>query len=155
MGMIRFPSFLAAGRHAQHAALPFKRSSGGVKVCLISSRETGRWVIPKGWPKAGMAPHELAREEAQEEAGLSGGIGADPLGHFHYRKRLHFFFSITCRVDVYPLCVDSQMASWPEQQWRTRKWATPEAAAGLVDEPELAAIIRAFGDRQADKAGNK
>ena len=119
MQMIRFPSFVArtpgggaAERHAQHAALPFVRTGDGVEVCLITSRETGRWVLPKGWPKPGLAPHELAEQEAREEAGLQGRVGTKPLGTYEYAKRLHIFFSVMCTVDVYPLRVEQQMLDW-------------------------------------------
>ena len=34
----------------QYAALPWRRdANGGIEILLITSRETRRWVIPKGW----------------------------------------------------------------------------------------------------------
>ena len=39
--------------HQQFAALPYVRSAAGVLVLLVTSRETRRWVIPKGWAKSG------------------------------------------------------------------------------------------------------
>jgi len=36
---------------AQLAALPFALKEGRSQVLLVTSRETRRWVIPKGWPK--------------------------------------------------------------------------------------------------------
>jgi 8-oxo-dGTP pyrophosphatase MutT (NUDIX family) len=149
--MLRFPSFLARApeggavdHHAQHAALPFVESRSGVEVCLITSKETGRWVLPKGWPKPGHAPHELARAEAYEEAGLQGRISRNPLGTYDYAKRLHVFVSVLCTVDVYPLRVERQMLEWPEQPWRRLKWVTPQEAASLVEEEDLAALIAGF-----------
>lgn len=63
--------------------------TGKREVMLLSSRETGRWVIPKGWPIKGRKPAEVAQQEAYEEAELVGHIGSKrPLGHFHYLKRL-------------------------------------------------------------------
>jgi 8-oxo-dGTP pyrophosphatase MutT (NUDIX family) len=38
----------------------------GVEVMLVTSRDTGRWVIPKGWPKGRKAPHASAAREALE-----------------------------------------------------------------------------------------
>ncbi|MEL6372540.1 MAG: NUDIX hydrolase, partial [Pseudomonadota bacterium] len=35
----------------QVAALPLRTKRGVTQVMLITSRDTGRWVIPKGWPE--------------------------------------------------------------------------------------------------------
>ena len=73
----------------QVGALPFRRlSDGGFKILLITSRESRRWVIPKGWPMKGRKPYEAAAREAYEEAGLLGEIGKRPLGFYLYEKRL-------------------------------------------------------------------
>ena len=58
----------------QFAALPFRIESGTLQVLLITSRETQRWVIPKGWPMQGLRPRDVASSEAFEEAGLVGRI---------------------------------------------------------------------------------
>ena len=39
-------------RRLQVAALPWRRAEGDIEVMLITSRDTGRWVLPKGWPEA-------------------------------------------------------------------------------------------------------
>lgn len=150
MPMIRLASLFQPARRAdaprqvQHAALPFVETDVGILVCLITSRRSGRWVIPKGWPKSGMAPHELAALEACEEAGLRGDISDTPLGSFDSVKQLHIFSSVVCTVDVYPLRVREQLLDWPERESRHLDWMPPECAAGLVAEPELAALIAAF-----------
>lgn len=152
--MIRFPNFprrprddAGGARQIQHAALPFVETAAGVLVCLITSRGSGRWVVPKGWPKPGLAPHELAEREAYEEAGLQGSVSRTALGSFAYTKRLHVFASVPCVVDVYPLRVGSQLLDWPERESRHLDWMAPARAAQLVAEPELAALIEAFRPR--------
>jgi 8-oxo-dGTP pyrophosphatase MutT (NUDIX family) len=55
---------------------------------LVTSRETRRWIIPKGWPKKGKSPHRSAAREAFEEAGVLGAVGRQPVGSFSYEKRL-------------------------------------------------------------------
>lgn len=148
--MLRFPTLFqpsrdtSGPRQVQHAALPFVETAEGALVCLITSRKTGRWVVPKGWPKPGMAPHELAALEAYEEAGLKGHISNTPLGNFDYVKRLHVFSSIVCTVDLYPLQVHEQLLDWPERESRHLDWMTPERAAKLVAEPDLSSLIAAF-----------
>ena len=62
-----------AGDFVQVAALPLTIGEDGVtRVLLLTSRETRRWVIPKGWPMKGCKPYEAAAQEALEEAGVTG-----------------------------------------------------------------------------------
>ncbi|MFT3986677.1 NUDIX hydrolase [Aestuariivirga sp.] len=132
------------GGHArQHAALPW-RDRGGLEILLISSRDTKRWVIPKGWPMAGLNASETAEREAFEESGLRGLIAPTPVGIFHYVKRLAGGVHRNMTVDVYPLEVRVQTSAWPEMHQRTLKWMTPDEAAAAVQEPELSALIRSF-----------
>ncbi len=128
----------------QYAALPYVLTPDGVLVCLITSRESRRWVIPKGWPKSNLQPHELAELEAREEAGLIGAISTEPIGTYTYRKRLHMFAHVTCRVTVYPLLVDSNQLKWPEKKERKLSWISPSKAAKRVAEQELSELILAL-----------
>ncbi len=79
-----------AGRRAirvQYAALPYRITKPGVlEFMLITSRGTGRWIIPKGWPMKGRKPPKAAAREAFEEAGLRGEIGGKAVGSFTYEK---------------------------------------------------------------------
>ena len=126
----------------QYAALPFRRRGPVIEVLLITSRETGRWIIPKGWPVEGLPPHVAAAREAQEEAGLGGRISEHTIGRFHYDKRLADGSSVPCAVEVFTFEVDQQMQSWPERDERRTRWFTPDEAAEAVQERELQAIIR-------------
>ncbi|TIM18205.1 MAG: NUDIX domain-containing protein, partial [Mesorhizobium sp.] len=58
----------------QVAALPWRDTKHGIEIMLITSRDTGRWVLPKGWPEAKELLCEAAAREAGEEAGLRGTI---------------------------------------------------------------------------------
>jgi len=118
-------------------------ADGVVRVCLVTSRETRRWVIPKGWPMKGRAPHEAAAQEAFEEAGLVGDVGDAPIGAFAYWKRLRRTFRL-CTVEVFPLAVREEKDAWPERDQRRRGWFTLEAAAEAVDEPGLETLIAGF-----------
>ena len=128
----------------QIAALPWRRGKKGLEILLISSRETKRWVIPKGWPMKGRKLHAAAAQEAKEEAGLLGKILKDPIGYFHYVKNMPNGAALLCRVDVFPLQVEKQLKSWPEREQRVTRWFPLEEAAELVREPELIALIRGF-----------
>jgi len=137
----------------QYAALPY-RGKEKLKVLLITSRETRRWVIPKGWPMKGKAPHVTAAREAFEEAGLVGVIAKRPLGEFGYDKRMKTGQALPCRVEVFPMKVTVQHRTWPEKEERTSQWFDWEEAAEAVDEAELADLIRAFA-RQLLKGKGK
>ena len=47
-------------QYSQVAALPFRINNGKVEVLLVTSRETKRWLIPKGWPMKGKKPPVVA-----------------------------------------------------------------------------------------------
>ncbi|HTW26652.1 MAG TPA: NUDIX hydrolase [Acetobacteraceae bacterium] len=131
----------------QCAALPFALDSKGrTRILLMTSRDTGRWVIPKGWTEPELTPAEVAKREAFEEAGLVGRIAGAPVGTYRYAKRLEAGRIIHCAVQVFPFAVERQLSSWPEKRQRQTRWVAPAKAATMVAEPELAAILRAFGD---------
>jgi 8-oxo-dGTP pyrophosphatase MutT (NUDIX family) len=129
----------------QAAALPWRRNAaGGVQVLLVTSRETRRWVLPKGWPIKGLKAAETAAREAFEEAGVKGLIARRKIGVFHYDKRLANGRTQHVQVGVYPLQVGAEREVWPEMRERDRLWTSPANAAALVNEPELAELLRAF-----------
>ena len=130
--------------HRQFAALPWIETREGLHILLITSRDTGRWVIPKGWPKKGCDGAQVAELEAFEEAGVSGLIGEGSCGQFSYRKSLHFFSRVMCEVDVFPLMVTQQRLKWPERRERRLQWMLAGEAAAAVREPELSRMIANF-----------
>ena len=89
---------------------------------LVTSRETRRWIIPKGWPKKGKSPQHSAAREAFEEAGVVGAIAKRSVGSFSYKKRLKTGGIVVCEVRVFPLEVKHQNKQWPEKQERDVKW---------------------------------
>ena len=129
----------------QFAALPWRRGAGGqVEVLLITSRETRRWVIPKGWPIKGKSSAKSAAREAFEEAGVTGKVGKRPVGAYAYDKRLKNGRLQRVRVGVFPLQVDAETEIYPEAGQREKQWATPDEAARMVEEPELMVILATY-----------
>lgn len=128
----------------QYGALPY-RAGEALEILLITSRETGRWVIPKGWPMIGKSPRGAATREALEEAGAVGKAGRSKLGSYDYIKILATGERVRCRVTVFPMAVISQKAQWPEQDQRQVRWFPWDEAVDAVQEPGLKAIIQAFG----------
>ncbi len=136
---------------AQYAALPWRRAET-MEIMLVSSRETRRWVLPKGWPMKGRKPHDAAAREALEEAGIDGKIAKSPVGVYRYIKRMKNGSAQPCLVTVFPFEVQRERASWPEQHERIRRWFPVDEAADAVDESDLAEVIRAFALSPAKKA---
>ncbi len=110
---------------------------------LITSRETRRWVLPKGNVDPGFKPHEAAAQEAWEEAGLTGVTCPTPIGAFRYVKRRRAG-ERELTVAVYPFQVLGQATEWPEMAERETRWFEPEEASDAVHEPELKALLRSF-----------
>ena len=126
----------------QIAALPLRwDKKGQVQVLMVTSRDTGRWVMPKGWEMDGKKPWRAAKIEALEEAGARGYIGSEEIGIYHYDKILADGTTTHCEVRVYPMIVEKLKRRWKERKQRKRKWFTPSAAARRVHEPELSDLL--------------
>ncbi len=133
----------ALEHHKQIAALPYRKAKHGIEILLITSRETKRWVIPKGWPMNGKQDHEAAAQEAFEEAGIKGHINEKSIGGYAYKKKKKSGAIVDCVVMIYPLEVSKLLRDWPEKGQRKRKWFKPKKAASLVNEEGLKAVIEA------------
>lgn len=130
---------------AQYAALPWRRGAGeALEVLLITSRETRRWVIPKGWPIKNMKSPDSAAREAFEEAGVVGNVRKKAVGFYAYDKRLRSGRLQRVGVDVFALQVTEERDAWPEKGQREKLWTTPGEAAILVDEPDLKRLLADF-----------
>ena len=134
----------------QIAVLPYRfggaDKDGPTEILLVTSRGTGRWVIPKGNPLTGLDNHASAAIEAEEEAGVLGAVCPTSIGSFQYRKRRANGAAILYDVEVFPLAVTRELDEWKEMDERERRWFPLDAAAASVDEPDLQALIRSFGD---------
>lgn len=125
------------------------REPGNGKVLLITSRGTGRWVIPKGWPMAGRSLAGAAAREAWEEAGVEGQISEVELGRYRYDKAQDSGFSVPVDVVVYALTVAVLHDKFPEAAERERQWFTLAEAEAAVDETGLKAILRGLSETQS------
>jgi 8-oxo-dGTP pyrophosphatase MutT (NUDIX family) len=140
---MRNSSKMTAAKRVQYGALPYRLSAGlRPQFMLITSRETRRWVIPKGWPKKGKSPRYSAAREAFEEAGVVGAVAKRAAGSFSYEKRMKNGGVVVCEVRVFPLQVRRQNKQWPEKQERVVKWLSASQAAEKVKDPILSDIIR-------------
>jgi len=121
-----------------------------MEILLVTTRQSRRWVVPKGWPIKGLKPAKSAAREAFEEAGVRGRIGGKSIGLFTYDKLLdETGMRVSCEVKVYPLLVKRQSEVWPEREQRMVQWVNPGRALSLIREPELKALVAAFAKRAA------
>jgi 8-oxo-dGTP pyrophosphatase MutT (NUDIX family) len=127
---------------SQVAALCWRMHRDRVEVLLITSRDTGRWVLPKGWPMDGHDAPASAAKEAWEEAGVTGAVNPAVIGLFGYDKVMAPKTFLPCMVSVFGLRVAELARRFPERKERRRKWFAVDVAARKVAEPELRALLR-------------
>ena len=126
----------------QVAALCWRIEDGELQMLILTSRETRRWILPKGWPMPGLGALDTAREEAWEEGGVRLEEEGVLIGRYCYSKRMRGGVPVKTNVDVFAVRVTSVEDQYPEVAERERRWVTPEEAADMVDEPDLAALLR-------------
>lgn len=140
-----FDPLLRRPNRVQTAALCWRKGKKGKEVLLITSRDTGRWILPKGWPITGLDGAGTAAQEAWEEAGVKPArIKSKPVGHYHYVKKLDNGMRTPVEATVYPIEVDHLADDFPEHEERKRSWMSPKQAAELVQEPELRELLLGF-----------
>ena len=136
----------------QYGVLPYRvDGKGQLQILLITSRETGRWIVPKGNPIPGLSAVEAAQREAFEEAGVEGEIWANPVGRYDYVKQRRGGEPVPVEVEIFPLLVARQVDDWPERNERASRWFNQADAAASVAERSLRALILHF--RPAKAAG--
>lgn len=136
---------LARPSGRQVAALCLRDGKVGKDVLLVSSLQSDRWIIPKGWPIAGKDFPNAALAEAWEEAGVSTGrVQNEKIGQYNYIKTNKNGTKFTCLVDVFAVQVKGLADEFPESSRRRRQWVTQSQAVTLVREPTLKKIIGAI-----------
>ena len=131
----------------QVAALCWRHSprrASQLEVLLITSLNSKRWILPKGWVEAELSPSENAAREAFEEAGVTGKISPQPIGVYHYLKEKKGGGGTPCAVEVFALAVTKQLDDWPEKDTREIAWMPVEQAATRISEPGLRQVLKAF-----------
>ena len=117
----------------QAGAIPLRNG----RLCLITSSNGKRWVIPKGLIEPGQTAGETALQEAWEEAGLVGTLEPEPVGSYLYDK-----YGGTCHVTVFLMRVTEVAQDWQERDLRQRVWLSPAGALRRIDDPGLAGVLR-------------
>ncbi|WP_159713549.1 NUDIX hydrolase [Geminicoccus flavidas] len=136
----------------QYGAVPVAVHEGEPMIMLVTSRGAGRWIIPKGRPEKGVAPHKLAAREAFEEAGLLGRIDRQPLGRYRDFKRRADGNAVAYEIEVFRLDVERELPDWPEKGQRERRWYPLDEAVARAEPDGLVNILaelRTWLEREA------
>lgn len=132
------------GIRTQFGAICYRITNSKVQILLVTTRRSGRWIVPKGWPMNEQTPGTAAAVEAWEEAGVEGKVKETCVGLYSYTKDPETQDPLPCIVALYPLKVKKLAKDYPERKERKRKWVSPKKAASMVKEPELAAVLKRF-----------
>ncbi len=117
----------------QAAAIPVYNGM----LCLISTRNKKRWIVPKGHINPEQSPAEAALQEAWEEAGLLGAVDAEPLGRYVYEKSASLF-----QVTVFLMHVHQEIEDFPESLSRQKIWLPFQDAVNRLHDPQLQKIAQ-------------
>ena len=127
----------------QSAVIPYRKKNKTLQIMLITSRGSGRWVLPKGNIEADMTPRQSAIVEAFEEAGINGRVPKSRFGEYVYQK-VDKKKKMSCRVEVFEMQVTTILTNWPEKFQRNRSWMTIEEAVDSINEKELKTMLKSF-----------
>ncbi|TCR63352.1 NUDIX hydrolase [Rhizobium sp. BK376] len=143
----------ANGAREQFGALCYRMNdvTRALDVLLITTRESRRWAIPKGWPMEGKPAHQVAEQEAREEAGACGKVSKKAFGYFTYLKCLSDGEKVPCVVQVHLLKFERALDQYREQGQRELLWCSCFEAAVRVDEPELKGLFRLLHERKSKR----
>lgn len=138
----------------QYAAVCFRYAGSGeeIEILIVTSRTSGRWIIPRGWPMKRKKPHEAAAIEAWEEAGVRGRVRKAVIGRYTYLKMLENGDVVPCMVDVFQIEVTDAETSFKERGERQLEWVRPDEAARRVREIELKSLLVDFKPKGKRKA---
>ena len=122
----------------QACAVPYRRSSVGLEICLVTSNAKGRWSLPKGIVEPHETPEQTALKETWEEAGLRGNLEGPPLGCYD-----DFKWDVELRVTGFLLHVTEILDDWPEAGGRRREWVSPAEANDRLRKSKASGILTA------------
>ena len=120
----------------QSAIIPYRIVEGEIQVLLITTRNKGKWIVPKGGIEKHLDSHESAEQEALEEAGVEGRVSPVSIGCYR-----HGDADKDPIVEVFLMRVERELDTWDEDEERTRRWVGLDEAYQHVDEDGLKSIL--------------
>jgi 8-oxo-dGTP pyrophosphatase MutT (NUDIX family) len=134
--LIRRPAALQVGM------LCLRPGPAGPEVLLVQTLDTGRWIIPKGWPMKNHSLADAAAREAWEEAGARGRVSPVEIGRLADTKRLKNGITVPSEIVVFRMDDTTLADRYPETGRRKRRMLPAGQAADLAELPELGDLIR-------------
>lgn len=119
----------------QAGVIAHRTGVGGPEILLVTSRSSGRWIIPKGNIEPELTARESAAMEAYEEGGVKGYVHTSPIGVYRHGT------GDTRPVVVFLMDVRRELSDWPEARERQRQWVAPNDAIDAVEEVDLKELI--------------
>lgn len=123
--------------YAQSAVVPYRWHGDDLRILLISNSSGRGWTLPKGSIEPDMTPSASAEKEAWEEAGIRGEVGECSLGSYSHRNWAGRF-----EVEVFPMCVATELDEWPERSVRRREWVSIEESLRRLRNQDVCEIVR-------------
>jgi 8-oxo-dGTP pyrophosphatase MutT (NUDIX family) len=127
---------VSAGNYKQSGVIPYRKKQGKIEVMLITSRNKGRWIIPKGVIEPDLNPRDSAAKEAFEEAGVQGDVHRKLLGIYKHRK-----WGDMCTVQIYAMKVRKVFRKWDETD-REREWLSLKDALERLSRNDLKRVMQ-------------
>ncbi|MHA1554611.1 MAG: NUDIX hydrolase [Alphaproteobacteria bacterium] len=124
-------------------AIPFALRGKATALLFVTSQTRGRWIFPKGLAKSGETHAQTCHREGFEEGGVSGIV----LENFPFTVVVGRQTPDGIRktpVTYYPLYVQEQSDTWPDQERRQRHWALLEDTPRVAYRDDLLALIKQF-----------
>lgn len=114
------------------AGLAFRTDGGTLEIMLVTSRQSRRWIAPKGRIEPDHTIAEAVVQEVYEEGGLKGQICTVPAGRVRYRKHGEIN-----RELVYLFRIEELLDDWEERSSRERRFVPFDETGELIERTGL------------------
>ncbi|MBO0344658.1 NUDIX hydrolase [Roseibium sp. CAU 1637] len=149
-----FKSLFTIPDRLQIGALCYRWMDDELQVLLLTTRDTRRWILPKGWPMMKKKGHRTALIEAFEEAGVIGRVtDKQPFDSFQSHKGFGGGLKVDTSVLVYVIEAVEMTENFPEAGEREIRWLSVGEALDLIEEDAAKPILSRFSEEmQAQRA---
>lgn len=124
-------------RFYQACAIPYRFGDNGIEFCLVTSRKSGKWSLPKGTIRSEDTVSDTLIRQSQKEAGIRGELVDAPIGSYSYHK-----WDMVLDVVVLVMLVTECDDEWPDDQMRQRCWASGDEAIELLNKDDHKKLVK-------------
>lgn len=109
------------------------------KIMLVTStKDSSRWVLPKGGVEENLTPLENADKEVKEEAGIACQF-FEEIGRFECEGKCGW------QEEIYYRGVFVSLIPWEEYAIRKREWVDIRTAIGRLSSEQGDIVLKAYG----------